>query len=129
MTFDLAVWLSHPRLSATSASRIYNDLCKGQGSGDLLPAQTGIEDFFAELTVTWPVPHRPASKLRPDPDSPWAVPPLRSQNYVLLSSHWEHAPIVLAFVLGLAGKHGLSVYDPQSEELYPPETASTSTTV
>ena len=125
MTFDLGVWRSSPGLSAISASFIYSALCEGKRDPRLLPAAAATTAFYEELVATWPELSTTSSKLRisqqSNVDSPWARPLLRSVDYILMSCKFEHAEIALAFVVVLAGRHGLTVFDPQSEELYAPE--------
>jgi hypothetical protein len=121
MTFDLGVWKSAPSLTATSASFVYSGLCRGEQGPQVLAAGSAITEFYDELTATWPEVRSQSSKLRSSVDTPWARPLLRAADYVLLSCEWQHAEIVAAYVLGLAGKHGLTVFDPQSEEVYLPD--------
>ncbi len=125
MTFDLGVWKSSPGLSITSASFIYSALCGGQRDARVLRAAEAIASFYEELIATWPEIPAASSKLRNRRteivDSPWAAPLLRAEDYVLLSCDFRHAEIALAYVTALAGRHGLTVFDPQSEEVYAPE--------
>lgn len=121
MTFDLGVWKSSLSLTATAASFTYNELCKGERSAHVLAAEPEVLAFYEELTATWPEVGKRSSKLRKEAeDSPWAAPLHRAPDSVLLSCHWEHAEVVTAYVVALAGKHGLTVFEPQSEEVYLP---------
>ena len=121
MNFDLGVWKSTPGLTATSASFTYSGLCQGERTSEPLGAEAAITAFYDELIGTWPEVGSKSVKLRSKPeDSPWAGPLLHAADYVLMSCEWEHAEIVVAYVVALAGKYGLVVFDPQSEEVYLP---------
>ncbi len=121
MTFDLGVWKSSPSLTATAASFLYNGLCRGERAPQVLAAAPAVSSFYEELIATWPEVPPSSARNRTIADTPWATPIHRAADYLLLSCEWQHAEVVLAYVTGLAGQHGLTVFDPQSEEVYLPD--------
>lgn len=121
MTFDLGVWKSRGSLSAISASRVYADLCRGIVPDQITEGGDAVETFYSELTATWPDADLGGRASRVKPDTPWAAPLQASSRFVLLSSHWQHAELVLTLVTALASRHRLTVFDPQSEEVYLPD--------
>lgn len=119
MNFDLGVWKGREGLSPISASFVYDSLCRGEQPAEALAAQAALHDFYEELIAIWP--EVPSGSMRRPVDSPWSGPLHRSDYSVLLSCDWQHAEVVLALITRLAARHGLSVFDPQSEELYLPD--------
>ena len=116
MSFDLGVWHSEMSVSSDEASRIYAALCRKERPSRALTASPAVRAFYQELMEVWP-----ATRLGNTGPSPWSHAPHHSDDHVLLSCEWSRAEEVFLFVQGLAEKHGLIFFDPQSEEVYLPD--------
>lgn len=69
--------------------------------------------FYAELIEKWPEGN--------DDASPWSSRLNHSADHVLMACKWEKAEEVYMFAQDLAERHGLVLYDPQSDEVHAPE--------
>lgn len=112
-TYDLGIWQSEGPITAAQASHIYASFCRGENPPRAIRPSPAVAAFYADL-----IKH--LTEQRPD-DSPWAAPVNHNDARVLLSCHWSEAETVCAFVDRLANHHGLVLFDPQSEEVYLPE--------
>ena len=114
MSFDLGVWQSNEALTAAEASRIYGSFCHSEIPARVVQDSPAVEAFYADLIGKWPeTGNRDLS--------PWAGPLHHSGSCVLMSCFWPKAESVYPFVAELAARHGLVLFDPQSEEVYSPE--------
>lgn len=94
MSFDLGVWYPQKRLSDDEAGKLYVRLCES----DTIP-----EDRLDDHDYC-----------------PWSCALDHSPSHVILSCVWSKAEYVHQFVHELGRKHGLAVYDPQSDRVsYP----------
>ena len=120
MSFDLGVWYPHERLTDQAAASLYSDLCKGD-TGRVKP-HAAIDAFYTELTAKHPEIDTIPDDLIDDHDlCPWSCALDRSAGHVVMPCVWSKAEYVSDFVLALAKKHGLAVYDPQSERMTYPD--------
>jgi len=120
MSFDLGVWYPQKRISSREATELYVRLCDGD-SGDAMP-HPAIDAFYAELTTKHPeIDTVPEEKIDDHDYCPWSCKLDYSPSYVIMSCVWSKATYVHRLVKGLARKHGLAVYDPQSEEVIYPD--------
>ena len=77
-----------------------------------------IDAFYAELTATHPEVDRIPETRTGDHDyCPWSCKLDHSAGHVIMCCVWSKASDVHKLVRSLARKHGLALYDPQSEEV------------
>ena len=124
MSCDYGVWSSEPRLSNKEAGELYIRLCEGQPTS--LPASPAIAAFYVELTAKHPEIDDVSEDQLEDKDlCPWSCAFDRSDGHVIMCCIWPKAEYVGQLVEGLAAKHGLAFYDPQSERVrYPGQAES-----
>lgn len=126
MSCDHAVWFPHKRLSDAEAGALYVALCDGDTSG--VRGHPAIEAFYAELVAKHPEIDEIAEDQVGDHDlCPWSIAFDRSEGHILMCCVWSKADYVSELLKSLAAKHGLALYDPQSERIhYPGEAAAAS---
>ncbi|HEU0187566.1 MAG TPA: hypothetical protein VFR06_06710 [Gallionellaceae bacterium] len=125
MSCDYAVWQTTSRLSNQQAGRLYQALCAGDTSG--VTASPAIEAFYRELTRQHPeIDDVPEDKLEDHDLCPWSVAMDRSPGHVIMCCVWPKADEVGRLLRRLAAKHGLALYDPQSEQIIYPNEATPS---
>jgi hypothetical protein len=80
-----------------------------------------VDAFYTELTAKHPEIDTIPDDLIDDHDlCPWSCALDRSPGHVIMPCVWSKAEYVSVFVHELAEKHGLAVYDPQSDHItYP----------
>jgi hypothetical protein len=121
MSCDYAVWHTQERLSSTEALGLYHALCDGHTSGVLPDA--AIDAFYAELTSLHPELNDVPEERIDDHDlCPWSNQIDRSPGHLILCCVWPKAEYVQGLVLSLARKHKLAIFDPQTAEIYYPDT-------
>jgi hypothetical protein len=120
MSFDLGVWYPQKRIRNEEATDLYLRLCDGDTSG-VLP-NPAIDAFYAELTAGHPeIDTIPEEKIGDHAYCPWSCKLDYSPGHVIMCGVWSKATYVYKLVQGLARKHGLALYDPQSEEVTYPD--------
>lgn len=120
MSFDLGVWYPQKRISNQQASELYGRLCDGDTSGVVPHAE--IDAFYAELTARYPeIDTIPEEKVGDFDYCPWNCSLDRSPAHVIMSCVWSQATNVAEFVESLARKHGLAIFDPQSDKVFYPD--------
>jgi hypothetical protein len=125
MSFDLAVWYPHEKLSAEAALRVYQNLCEGDVSG--LKPHPAIEAFYEELTAKHPeIDDVPEDEIDNHDLCPWSIQHDRSDRHLIMCSVWSQAAYVEEMIHQLARKHGLVVFDPQSTTIAYPDGAPAS---
>jgi hypothetical protein len=121
MSCDYAVWFPRDRYTHEEAGRFYHQLC--EGTIGYPPPHPAVEAFYAELIARWPaLKDVPESRLGDHAYSPWSCSLDHSAGHVIMNCVWPQADTVGAHVRGLAKKHGLVFYDPQSERVCYPDT-------
>jgi hypothetical protein len=105
MSFDLGVWSSQSRVSPQSAGRVYESLCRGEHPSELM-ASPGLDAFYNAVADQGPE----LGNIVTD----------HSDRHVLLSCDWAKAEDVLQKAQDLAQRYRLTLYDPQSDEVYYP---------
>ena len=120
MSFDLGIWYPHTNLSNKQAGELYANLCESEFT-ELAP-HASVDAFYEELTSKHPeIDTVPDDKIDDHDLCPWSCALDRSPAHVIMPCVWSKAEYVHSFVHSLAAKHGLAVYDPQSELItYPP---------
>jgi hypothetical protein len=123
MSYDLAVWYPDRLLSAEQALTQYDELCDENISG--LKLHPSIDAFYKELSNIHPeIDDVPEDKLDDVIFSPWSVAHDRSDRHIIMCCVWSRADYVHEFVLNLANKHGLAVFDPQLTKIHYPKDRS-----
>jgi predicted nucleic acid-binding protein len=126
MSFDLAVWYPEKRIDNDEARKLYVRLCDSDTSG--VVANPAIDAFYAELTARYPeIEAIPEEKLGDHDYCPWSCKLDRSSGHMIMPCVWPKATDVYRLVESLARKHGLAIYDPQSDAvIYPDGSKGTS---
>lgn len=120
MSCDLAVWYPQKRIGNEEATELYVRLCDGDTRG-VVP-HPAIDAFYAELTTRHPeIDTIPEEKIDDHDYCPWSCTLDYSPSHVIMCCVWPKATYVYKLVQGLARKHGLALYDPQSEEVIYPD--------
>lgn len=117
MSFDLAVWSSKTVPTHAEGLETYRLLCNDMCGGG--PEEPGIKELYEELTRRYPeVDTVPEDELD---DCPWSVELSRSGHHLIMCVQWPRSNEVRAFVLELARKHGVVLFDPQKSKVLWPE--------
>jgi hypothetical protein len=126
MSCDFGVWFPHKRLSNKEAGALYARLCEGDTS-EVVP-HPAVDAFYTELTARHPeIETIPEERLDDHDYCPWSAALDRSPAHVIMPCVWSRADYVTRLVRELARKHGLAVYDPQSDRItYPDDAAASS---
>jgi hypothetical protein len=120
MSYDLGVWYPQKRISNDEAAELYIRLCDGDTSG--VASHPAINAFYAELTARHPeIDTIPKEKIGDHDYCPWSCKLDYSPTRVITCCVWSKAGHVHKLVQGLARKHGLALYDPQSEKVIYPD--------
>jgi predicted nucleic acid-binding protein len=120
MSFDLGVWYPDKRISNEEAGKLYERLCDSDTRG--VVANPAVDRFYAELTAKHPeIDKVPEAKINDLDCSPWSCKLDHSPGHVILSCVWPKATDVHKTVQNLARKHGLAIYDPQSDVISYPD--------
>ena len=120
MSFDLGVWFPHKRISVREAGNLYASLCEGDTSG--VQSHPAIEAFYAELTAQHPeIDSIPEDRIDDHDYCPWSCALDKSDAHVIMPCVWSKADYVHRYVHALGAKHGLAVFDPQSETITYPD--------
>ncbi len=116
MSYDLAVWHPQKQISNQEATELYLRLCDGDRSG-VVP-HPAINAFYAELIAKHPqIDTIPEEKIDDHDYCPWSCKLDYSPGHVIMCCVWSKATYVHELVQTLARKHGLALYDPQSEKV------------
>jgi hypothetical protein len=120
MSFDLGVWYPDKRIGNKEAGELYARLCDGD-TGGVIP-RPSVDAFYAELTAKHPeIDKVPKEKINDHDYSPWSCNLDRSPGHVIMSCVWSKATDVHKLVEDLVRKHGLALYDPQSDLITYPD--------
>ena len=127
MSCDLAVWYPQKKLRNEEATELYFRLCDGDTNG--VEPHPAINAFYADLTAKHPeIDTIPEERIDDHDYCPWSCKLDHSPSHVIMCCVWSKANYVHELVQGLARKHGLALYDPQSEEVtYPDGSAGAKT--
>jgi hypothetical protein len=120
MSCDFGVWYPEKRIANDEAGKLYIRLCDSDTSG--VVSHPAIDAFHAELTARHPeIDTIPEEKIDNRDYCPWSCKLDHSPGHVIMSCVWPKATYVHQLVQELASKHGLAVYDPQSDEVTYPD--------
>jgi len=120
MSCDFGVWFPHKRLSHREAGELYVRLCESDISG--IQPHPAVDAFYADLTAKHPeIDTVPEDRIDDHDYCPWSCALDRSPGHVIMPCVWSKADYVARLVHELALKHGLAVYDPQSDRITYPD--------
>jgi hypothetical protein len=120
MSCDFFVWYPQKQISNVEATELYVRVCDGDGT-DLAP-NPSVDAFYAELTARHPeIDTIPELKIDDHDYCPWSCKLDHSPSHVIICCVWSKASDVHELVKVLARKHGLALYDPQSERVSYPD--------
>jgi hypothetical protein len=120
MSFDLGVWYPHERLTNAEAGELYVALC--DGTAEPPKPHPAMDTLYQELTAKHPeINEVPPDRVDDTESGPWSCEIDRSPGHLIMASVWSQADYVDAFVKELARKHGLAVFDPQSNRITYPD--------
>lgn len=123
MSYDLAVWYPHRRLTHEQAGELYTGLCERKAENP--PAHPAVEAFYQELTARHPeIDTVPEDRIDDHEYCPWSCALDYSRGHVIMPCVWSRATHVDALVRQLASKHGLAVFDPQAGKIHYPDELS-----
>jgi hypothetical protein len=116
MSCDFGVWYPYKRLSNREARELYVRLCESDTSG--IQPHPSVDAFYAELTAKHPeIDTVPDDRIDDHDYCPWSCALDRSPGHVIMPCVWSKADYVAKLVHDLARRHGLAVYDPQSDRI------------
>lgn len=119
MSCDFAVWHRSTVLTPKLAKQFHEDLCDCVVR-DVEPS-VAVERFYNELTAIHPeIDDLPEDRIGDIEYCPWSIAFDRSEGHILISCVWPKAEYVARLLHDLAGKHALSVYDPQIARIVQP---------
>jgi hypothetical protein len=114
------VWYPDKRIANGEAGKLYMRLCDSDTSG-VVP-HPAIDAFYAELTARHPeIDTIPEEKIDDHDYCPWSCKLDHSPGHVIMACVWPEATYVGQLVQELARKHGLALYDPQSDVVTYPD--------
>ena len=116
MSFDVALWYRAKPMGRAEALSFYKSLCEGDTS-DIEP-NPAVATFVREVTAKYPqIDDVPEEQLD---ECPWNIAFDQSEGHVIICIAWSRCDEIVPWVTGLAAKHGLTYFDPQSGEVYLP---------
>ena len=117
MSCDYAVWFPYRHLSNREAGVLYSSLCDGDTSG--VQQHPAIEAFYDELVAMHPqIDDIPESQIGDHDLCPWSIAFDRSPAHLIMCCVWSKADYVDGLLRPLAARHGLALYDPQSDVIH-----------
>lgn len=120
MSFDLLVWHPDSTPDAEEALKLYTGLCEGESW--MVSAHPAISRFYDDLIAKHPELDDVPEEDVDDTDlCPWSCAIDKSPGHVITCCIWTKADYVKDLVSSLARKHGLTIYDPQSDMVMPPQ--------
>ena len=123
MSYDLAVWYPTTRMSNQEATQVYINLCENDTSG--VAPNPAVDAFYQELVGIHPeIDDVPDDKLDDTDYCPWSIAHDRSPGHVIMCCAWSKSEYCLDLIWGIAQKHGLALFDPQSETIVYPDGSS-----
>jgi hypothetical protein len=116
MSFDLYVWREAQPMTAEQAERVYHQLAEGRTG--IAEPDDRVQAFHQELTTRFPdLEDLSEEEIEA---SPWSMSPELTPTCVITTIMWPRAQELTAFMIDLAGRHGLICYDPQERHVHNP---------
>jgi len=120
MSYDLAVWFPHKRMSPEEAGQTYTRMCSSDFAA--LQQHPAIDAFYKELTGRYPeIDTIPEERIDDHDYCPWSCALDHTPAYVVMPCVYSQAENVHRYVHELARRHGLALYDPQSSRITFPD--------
>lgn len=113
MSFDLSFWHEDVQSTPDQAAEIYDRLTDGEDG--VVPSVPAIDEFFVEVVAVF----GDLTEENID-ESPWTSPLYRTPECVIANLAHSRSEEVAPVLRSIASKHGLTTYDPQNREVYPP---------
>lgn len=119
MSFDLMAWKA-PRTTDEDEAKRIADRYYGSGDPDVFEPSADVLRFYDELIQRYPElgAYREASDRS---EALWTVSPERSDRVIELCIKWGAPDEALDFIVDLARKYDLVLYDPQGPSVHWPE--------
>jgi hypothetical protein len=119
MSYDISIWSVRNRLTRKEAIATWDELCEDDDATPrCLIASVNVAAFVAELEKTYP---QISSYADDDVDScPWSSDFHPAPAHITLSCSYSRSTEIVQFVLPLAHRHGLAVFDFVTELIYLP---------
>ncbi|MCG5216435.1 hypothetical protein [Streptosporangium sp. KLBMP 9127] len=111
MSFDLAFWYEKEVPDADGAARIYDQFTDGLTG--VAEERGEIDRFYQDIVSIFP--DITEGNMR---ESPWASPLYRTSECVIAAISWSRRDELVPTLLTLAGRYGLTAYDPQDQTVY-----------
>ncbi len=118
MSFDLAFWHEDQPITSEQALQIYEQLCDAGESGTVVTPHPNIAAFLQDLAQYYPpIDDYPEEKWDECPWSTiWSVTP----GSVICCMTWSRGPGLASFLIEMANRYDLVVYDPQHRKVFLP---------
>jgi hypothetical protein len=118
MSCDYCVWHCDPLPDAETAATTFEALCEEDDS--IVNAHPSVADFYHELIAIHPeLGNLPENEID---ETPWSCSFQRSPGYIIMNCRWDFEEYCYKLIKELAIKHGLCLYDPQSDVVIRPDT-------
>ena len=122
MSFDLIVFDAEDPLTPESIQERFSDAEKRFAANDAelpqaRPPTPRLQAFLTDLEGRWPDLDSPRASWK---DSPWASGSYVDDGSIVLSIQWPRAEEVARYVNELTERHGLQLFDPQTERVILP---------
>jgi len=115
MSYDLGVFYTERPLTDEQAGERYTAYCEEQDLGPFIEPSPRVAAFVRELTDDYPqIDDVPEEDLEA---CPWSIAFDISEGHVLMSMTYFWAPDMSDVITGLADKHGLVCFNPQSGKI------------
>lgn len=115
MSFDICVWCAPIPENEKLALEIYSSLCDGDES--VVEPCSRIANFVTDLQFRYPRLES-ISNDEGDEKGVWSTNPEIGAGYVSLTISFSKARVVSEYIIELADKHNLVVFDPQFGEFH-----------
>jgi hypothetical protein len=111
LAHHLAVWSAHGAVTAEQAFQLFTAYVRKDRDRPAVPPTADLRQFVRELRTHYSRPGAEGS------DQPWAGKFRAAEGFMIVPIKKFRADEVREVALGLARRHGLTVYDPHLEEV------------
>lgn len=123
MSMDLMAWKA-PRTTDEDEAKALVDrygAALERGDAAVFEPSDDVLRFYDELLARYPPLEGYDDDKQRDVAAPWAMTPERSDRFIEMSVRWSAPAEALDFIVELARKHDLVLYDPQGPVVHWPE--------
>ncbi|GAA4461889.1 hypothetical protein [Phytohabitans houttuyneae] len=113
MSFDLGFWHEDAQSSVERAAEIYDRLTDGEDG--VVPGAPAVDSFFTDVLARFG-----DLTVENMDESPWTSPLYRTSECVIANIAYSRSQEVAPVLRRLANAHGLTVFDPQKQEVHHP---------